>query len=196
MSMAIKAGEVSGYNSVGTCEFIMDEKGEFYFIEMNTRIQVEHPVTEEVTGVDLVKEQIRVAAGLKLDLNKKDIKVGGHALEFRICAKSTGIIQALHIPQGFGVRVETHLYSGYEVTHYYDPMIAKIIVRGRNRLEVIRRMRRVLEEMVIDGIETNVLFLHQLTYHPDFIKGKINTSFFEKEYKKIVSWIGAAGIDA
>ena len=187
--MAILAGKVSGYNSVGTCEFILDKDGSFYFIEMNTRIQVEHPVTEAVTDVDLIRQQIRVAAGLKLDLTNDDIEIHGHAIEFRICARTPGVIKNLHIPSGYGVRVETHLYTGYEITPFYDPMIAKIIVRGRSRLEVIRRLRRVLEEMVIDGIETNVVFLHQLTFHPDFLKGNYNTGFYEKESKKILSWV-------
>lgn len=188
--MAILAGKVSGYNSVGTCEFILDKDESFYFIEMNTRIQVEHPVTEAVSDVDLIRQQIRVAAGLKLDIKNEDVELRGHAIEFRICAKTPGVIKNLHIPSGFGVRIETHLYNGYEITPFYDPMIAKVIVRGRSRLEVIRRLRRVLEEMVIDGVETNVAFLHQLTYHPDFLKGSYDTGFYEKEHSKIESWIG------
>ena len=187
--MAVLAGRVSGYNSVGTCEFILDKDGSFYFIEMNTRIQVEHPVTEAVTDVDLIRQQIRMAAGIKLDLKSEDVETHGHAIEFRICAKTPGVIKNLHIPSGYGVRVETHLYTGYEITPFYDPMIAKIIVRGRSRLEVIRRLRRVLEEIVIDGIETNIVFLHQLTFHPDFLKGNYDTGFYEKESKKILAWV-------
>ena len=187
--MAILAGKVSGYNSVGTCEFVLDKDDNFYFIEMNTRIQVEHPVTEEVSNVDLIRQQIRVAAGLKLDITNEDVSICGHAIEFRIIAKTPGVIKNLHLPGGFGVRVETHLYNGYEITPFYDPMIAKVIVKGKNRLEVIRRLRRVLEEIVIDGIETNIVFLHQLTFHPDFLKGNYDTGFYEKESKKILSWI-------
>ena len=187
--MAIKAAKACGYYSAGTVEFVLDEDDKYYFIEMNTRIQVEHPVTEAVTDIDLIRQQIRIAAGQKLDITQKEINLRGHAVECRICALRPGKVSYLHFPQGFGVRVDSHLFTGYEVTPYYDPMIAKIIVRGRTRIEVIKRLRRALEETVIEGIETNLGFMYVLTYHPEFIKGNYNTGFYEKEHVKIETWL-------
>ena len=186
---AVKAAKAAGYYSAGTVEFVVDDEKNYYFIEMNTRIQVEHPVTEEMTGIDLIKEQIRIAAGMKLKLVQDDIEIHKHVIECRINAASPGKINFLHFPAGNGVRVESHLFSGYEVGPYYDSMIAKIIVSGKTRLEVIRRLRRCLEELVIGGIETNAEFMHLLTYQTDFIKGQYNTGFWEKNHREIGSWL-------
>ncbi|MGN0161682.1 MAG: acetyl-CoA carboxylase biotin carboxylase subunit [Lachnospiraceae bacterium] len=186
---AVKAAKAAGYNSAGTVEFVLDDRENFYFIEMNTRIQVEHPVTEMITGIDLIREQIRVAAGMKLSLTQEDVVLHGHAIECRINAETTGKISYLHFPAGFDVRVDSHLYSGYEVSPYYDSMVGKIIVHGNTRLEAIRRMRRALEELIVDGIKTNADFMHLLTYHPEFIKGNYNTSFWEKNSETIQGWL-------
>ena len=183
--MAVRAAKAAGYNSVGTVEFIADDKGNFYFIEMNTRVQVEHPVTEVVTGVDIIKEQINIAAGRKLSIKQSDINLKGSAIECRINALSTGKITCLHFPAGYGVRVESHLFEGYEVSPYYDSMLAKIIVHGNTRLEAIRRMRRALEELIIDGIKTNSELMYMITYQADFISGQYNTGFYEKNKDKI-----------
>ena len=160
---AIKAAKQVNYRNAGTIEFVLAPDGKYYFIEMNTRIQVEHPVTEMVTGVDLIREQIRIAANLKLNYKQSDICLNGHAIECRINAEnpkenfrpSPGIVNSLHLPGGFGVRIDTTLYQGYQVSSHYDSMIAKVIVHGKNRIEAIRKMRRVLSELVIDGIDTN-----------------------------------------
>ena len=178
--VAVKAAKAAGYYSVGTVEFIVDDKKNFYFIEMNTRVQVEHPVTEMVTGIDIIKEQINIAAGKKLSVKQSEISLNGSAIECRINALSTGKITCLHFPAGFGVRVESHLFEGYEVSPYYDSMLAKIIVHGSTRLEAIRRLRRALEELIIDGVKTNSELMYMITYQPDFITGQYNTGFYEK----------------
>lgn len=177
---AIKAARASGYYSVGTVEFVVDNKENFYFIEMNTRVQVEHPVTEFVTGIDIIKEQIGIAEGKSLSFTQKDIVVNGSAIECRINALSTGKISCLHFPAGFGVRVDSHLFEGYEVSPYYDSMLAKIIVYGSTRLEAIRRMRRALEELVIDGVKTTAELMYMVMYQPEFISGQYDTGFYEK----------------
>lgn len=186
---AVRAAKAAGYKNAGTVEFVMDEAGHYYFIEMNTRIQVEHPVTEMLTGMDLVREQIRIAAGLSLQLSQEDVPMTGHVIECRINALSPGKVEFLHFPGGNGVRVDSHIYTGYEVGPFYDSMIAKIIVKGSNRLTAIRKLRRALEELVIEGINTNAEFMHLLTYHPEFIKGNYNTGFWGKNHKTIESWI-------
>lgn len=188
-AVAVRAAKAAGYNSAGTVEFVLDDEENFYFIEMNTRIQVEHPVTEYITGIDLIREQIRVAAGMKLGIAQEDVRISGHAIECRINAQTPGKVNYLHFPAGFGTRVDSHLYSGYEITPYYDSMIAKVIVYGNTRLEAIRRMRRALEELIIDGVKTNADFMHLLTYHPEFIKGNYNTSFWEKNSETIEGWL-------
>lgn len=175
---AVKAAKAAGYFSAGTVEFVLDKDGKFYFIEMNTRIQVEHPVTECATGVDLIKEQILIALDRKLSYSQQDISIGVHVIECRINALSTGKIKTLHLPAGFGVRVESALFEGCEISPYYDPMIAKLIVFGENRREAMRRLRRVLEEIIIDGIETNVHLTYLLTYQSDFIRGGYDTSYW------------------
>jgi acetyl-CoA carboxylase biotin carboxylase subunit len=185
---AVKAAKAAGYYSAGTIEFVLDDKENYYFIEMNTRIQVEHPVTEMITGVDLIKEQIRIASNMKLPFTQEDIHIKGHAIECRINAEQTGKINFLHFPAGYGVRVDSHLYTGYNVTPYYDSMLAKIIVTGNTRLEAIRRMRRALEELIIDGVKTNAEFMHLLMYHPVFIKGNYNTAFWEENSELIEQW--------
>lgn len=186
---AVKAAKAAGYYSAGTVEFVVDDDKNFYFIEMNTRIQVEHPVTEERIGIDLIKEQIRIAAGMKLRYRQEELQGKKHAIECRINAKTPGVVSFLHFPSGYGVRCDSHLYSGYEVSPFYDSMIAKIIVSGNSRLEAIRKMRRALEELIIEGIETNAEFMHLLTYHPDFILGHYNTGFWEKNHEEIESWM-------
>ena len=186
---AVRAAKAAGYKNAGTVEFVMDEAGHYYFIEMNTRIQVEHPVTEMLTGMDLVREQIRIAAGLSLQLSQEDVPMTGHVIECRINALSPGKVEFLHFPGGNGVRVDSHIYTGYEIGPFYDSMIAKIIVKGSSRLTAIRKLRRALEELVIEGINTNAEFMHLLTYHPEFIKGNYNTGFWEKNHKTIESWI-------
>ncbi|MBQ8278952.1 MAG: acetyl-CoA carboxylase biotin carboxylase subunit [Roseburia sp.] len=192
--VAVRAAKAAGYYSAGTIEFVLDDNNNFYFIEMNTRIQVEHPVTEQITGIDLIKEQIRIAAGMKLSHMQEDITIKGHAIECRINAESTGKIDFLHFPAGQGVRVDSHLFTGCEVTPYYDSMLAKIIVTGDTRLEAIRRMRRALEELIIEGVKTNAEFMHLLTYHKDFIKGNYNTSFWDENSETIKIWQQKGGV--
>lgn len=192
---SIKAAKKVGYVNAGTIEFVLAPDGKYYFIEMNTRIQVEHPVTEMVTGVDLVREQIRIAAHLKLNYKQSDIELKGHALECRINAEnpqegfrpSPGIVSSLHIPGGFGVRIDTTLYQGYQVSSHYDSMIAKVIVHGRNRIEAIRKMRRVLSELVIDGIDTNQELQYLILHESDYVKGNFDTSFIEKHLDELVN---------
>ena len=191
-AMAVRAAKAVGYRNAGTVEFLLDSHRQFYFMEINTRIQVEHGVTELVTGIDLVKEQIRIAAGEKLGLRQSDIHLTGHAMEVRINAENPdknfapcpGTIQELHIPGGNGVRIDTAVYPGYIIPPYYDSMIAKIIVHGNSRNEAISKMKRALEELVIDGVETNRDFLFDIIRKPNFIRGDFDTSFIEKEMNK------------
>ncbi len=182
---AVRAAKAAGYVNAGTVEFVVDKEGNFYFIEMNTRIQVEHPVTEALTGIDLVKEQVRIAAGLKLSQSQEEISFSGHAMECRIVARTPGEISFLHFPAGFGVRVESHLFNGCHIGTFYDPLLAKIIVTDKTRVEMIRRLRRALEELIIEGVETNADFMHLLTFHPAFITGKYDTSFWEKHHEEL-----------
>ncbi len=189
---AIKAAKAAGYTSLGTVEFLVDINKDFYFMEMNTRIQVEHPITEERTGIDLVKEQIRIAAGEKLKYKQKEIEFRGHVIECRINAEnptknfmpSPGKIGEINLPGGNGVRVDTAIYSGYVIPPNYDSMIAKIITHGTSRNEAISKMKRALEELVVDGIETNRDFLFEIIRNPDFIRGSFDTSFIEKQILK------------
>ncbi len=182
---AVTAAAAAGYFSAGTVEFIVDQAGKFYFIEMNTRIQVEHPVTEAVSGTDLIKEQILIADGKKLSFSQKDIVIKGHALECRVNAISAGKITALHFPGGFGVRIESHIYEGFEISPYYDSMIAKIIVHGESRMEAVKRLRRVLEEMIIEGVKTNVHLMYLISHHEGFIKGGYDTSYWNSVEKDL-----------
>ena len=189
---AIKAAKAAGYTSLGTVEFLVDINKDFYFMEMNTIIQVEHPITEERTGIDLVKEQIRIAAGEKLKYKQKEIEFRGHVIECRINAEnpaknfmpSPGKIGEINLPGGNGVRIDTAIYSGYVIPPNYDSMIAKIITHGTSRNEAISKMKRALEELVVDGIETNRDFLFEIIKNPDFIRGSFDTSFIEKQILK------------
>lgn len=185
---AIKAAEAAGYVNAGTVEFLLDKNGRFYFMEMNTRIQVEHPVTEWVTGIDLVKEQIRIASGEKLRFAQKDVSLNGHAIECRINAEnpekgflpSSGTITDMYLPGGNGIRIDSAIYSGYTVPPYYDSMAAKLIVWGKDRETAIRKMQSALGEIIIEGIDTNVAYQYKIVNHPDYIAGNIDTSFLEK----------------
>jgi acetyl-CoA carboxylase, biotin carboxylase subunit len=184
---AVLAAKSVGYVSTGTVEFLLDRDNNYYFMEMNTRIQVEHPVTEFITGIDLIKEQIKIASGDKLSIKQEDIKINGHAIECRINAEnvkenfrpSPGTIISYNIPGGFGVRVDSSVYEGYTIPPFYDSMIAKLIVWGRDREEAINRMKRGLGEFVIDGVDNNIEFHNLILNNDDFVKGNINTSFIE-----------------
>ncbi len=192
---AVKAAKAAGYRNAGTVEFVMDSGGNFYFIEMNTRIQVEHPVTEMVTGIDLIREQIRIAGGFPLDYRQEDIQINGHAIECRINAEDPennfapcpGVIEYLHLPGSYGVRVDTALYTGCEISPYYDSMIAKVIVHGRNRNEAIYRMRRALEEFLVKGIKTNLGLQYMILYNPDFMRGHYDTGFLESNLSRLLA---------
>ncbi len=193
---AVNAAKASGYTNAGTVEFVLDEKENFYFIEMNTRIQVEHGVTEMVTGIDLVKEQIRIAFHQPLTFTQDDVHLNGHAMECRINAEdpakgfmpNSGKISFLNLPGGPGVRVDTLLYNGYETSPFYDSMMAKIIVHAPTRLEMIRKMRRALMELSTEGITTTSDFDYLILFHPDFIKGKFNVGFIEEHMEEILTW--------
>lgn len=186
---AVKAAKVAGYSNCGTVEFLVDSDKNFYFMEMNTRIQVEHPITEMRTGLDLVKEQIRIAAGEKLKIKQKDVNFKGHSIECRINAENPnknfmpcpGKITGLYLPGGNGIRIDTAIYDGYTIPSNYDSMIAKIIAYGNSRNEAIAKMKRALEEVVIEGIETNRDFLYEIITDLDFIRGDFDTSFIEKK---------------
>lgn len=187
---AVLAAKAAGYQSAGTIEFLYDEPSQnYYFMEMNTRIQVEHPITEMITGVDIVKEQIKIADGEKLSYKQKDIKISGHAIECRINAENPsrnfapcpGLIDYLLLPAGgLGLRVDTAVYEGYEIPPFYDSMIAKVIVHGNDRKEAISKMKRALYEFIIDGIDTNIEFQNNILNNPEYQKGDFNTSFLEE----------------
>lgn len=185
---ALKAVSAVNYVNAGTIEFLVDAKGNFYFIEMNTRIQVEHAVTEEATGVDLIKEQIQVASGNRLSISQKDVVLAKHAIECRICAEnpsrnfapSPGTIGLYYAPGGHGVRVDSHVYGGYTVSPYYDSMICKLIAHGRTRKIALDRMYRALSEYIIRGIDTNIEFLKAVILDPGFRQGEATTSYVEE----------------
>ena len=185
--IAVQATRSIGYDSVGTLEFLMDEDDSCYFMEMNTRIQVEHTVTEMVTGVDLVQQQLRVAAGEALTYRQEDLAIRGHAIECRINAEdprtyapSPGRITALHIPGGFGVRVDTALYAGYVVPPYYDSLIAKVVAHAPDRPQAIRRLAGVLGEFVVEGIQTNLELFQRIVESPDFEAARLDTGFLDR----------------
>ncbi|MCJ7482554.1 MAG: acetyl-CoA carboxylase biotin carboxylase subunit [Thermodesulfovibrionales bacterium] len=185
--LGVKAARAIKYRNAGTVEFIVDPKGDMYFIEMNTRIQVEHPVTEAVTGIDIIKEQIKLAAGLPLEYRQNQIKPSGHSIECRINAEdperfipSPGTITFLSLPGGPGVRVDTAIYSGYVIPSHYDSLIAKLIVYGKDRSEAIMKMRSALEEFIIEGVNTTIPFHKRVMNNPDFISGNFHTNFIEK----------------
>ena len=184
---ATRAARAVGYSSAGTMEFLVDKENNFYFMEMNTRIQVEHPVTEMVTGVDIIREQIRSAAGMKLRYKQSDIQIRGHAIECRINAEDSvkftpcpGKITAYHTPGGLGVRVDSFVYEQYSVLPHYDSLIAKLIVHAETREDAIRRMARALDEYIIEGIKTTIPFHKRIMANKDFIEGNIDTSFLER----------------
>ncbi|MCI9080766.1 MAG: acetyl-CoA carboxylase biotin carboxylase subunit [Lachnospiraceae bacterium] len=189
---AVRAAKAVHYENAGTIEFLLDKDKNFYFMEMNTRIQVEHPVTEMVTGIDLVKQQIRIAAGEKLKIHQEDIQLKGHAIECRINAENPeknfmpcpGTIEDLHFPGGNGVRIESALYNGYTIPAYYDSMVAKVIVHGEDRMDAIRKMRSALGEVVVDGIITNLDFQYEILNHPVFLSGDVNTHFIPDYFEK------------
>jgi len=190
--LAVKAAKFINYVSAGTLEFLLDNNNNFYFMEMNTRIQVEHPVTEMVTGVDLIKEQIRIAAGEKLSYKQEDIQINGCAIECRINAEDyendflpcAGTIEYLNLPAGPKVRVDTHIYQGYKIPTYYDSLLAKLIVHGRNRQETLRIMERALSEFIIEPVKTTISFHRLLLKHPLFIKGNLSTHFVDDILKE------------
>ena len=188
---AVQAAKAVGYENAGTIEFLLDQSGEFFFMEMNTRIQVEHPVSELVSGVDLIREQINVAAGLPLSVKQEDICFRGHALECRINAEDPlhnfmpcpGTVEKLDLPGGNGVRMDTAIYPGYTIPPYYDSMIVKIIAYDRDRMSAIRKMISVLGEFRIKGVTTNLDFLYDVLNHPDFQSGMFSTDFIERHYE-------------
>ena len=186
---AVRAAKAVGYENAGTVEFLLDPDGEhFYFMEMNTRIQVEHRITELITGVDLVREQLRIASGLPLSCRQEDIRLSGHAIECRINAEDPaqdfrpcpGKIDFVHFPGGAGVRVDSCLYSGYTLPPYYDSLAAKLMVHAPTRLEAIRKLRRCLEEFALEGVPTNAELAHEILYHPTFIRGGCTTAFLDE----------------
>jgi acetyl-CoA carboxylase biotin carboxylase subunit len=186
--LAIRAVVAAGYESAGTLEFLLDKEGNFYFIEINCRIQVEHPVTEMLTGIDLIVEQIRAAAGERLSITQEDVRLRGHAIEFRITAEDpgdnfspqTGVIEELLLPGGPGVRIDTHIYPGYEVPPYYDSLLAKLIVWGETREIALARSRRALGEFHVDGIKTNIPFHRGIIDNAAFVEAEVSTNLLDR----------------
>lgn len=191
---AIRCAKACRYEGAGTVEFVVDKDENFYFIEMNTRIQVEHPITEMITGVNLVKEQLRIASGLPLKWKQKDVKKDGHAIEVRVNAQnplndfapSCGKISFYFPPGGMNTRFESSLYQGAEVLPFYDSMLGKLIVKGKNRLDAIKKMRRAIEETIIDGIATNLAFQYAILHEHDFLRGDVDTSYFERHERDLI----------
>ena len=194
---AVRAARAVGYESAGTVEFLLDGDGEhFYFMEMNTRIQVEHGVTELITGVDLLREQLRIASGLPLSITQEDVHLQGHAIECRINAEDPandfrpcpGKVEFLHFPGGAGVRVDSALYSGCTLSPYYDSLAAKLLVHAPTRLEAIRKMRRCLEEFTLEGFPTNAELSYQILYHPTFVRGTCTTAFLDENLPSLLDF--------
>ena len=187
-SMAVNAAKAAGYENAGTIEFLLEKTGRYYFMEMNTRIQVEHPITESITGIDIVKEQIKIAQGQKLLFEQKDIAIKGHSIECRINAENPdkdfrpcpGKITDMHFPGGKGVRVDSAIFSGYEVTPFYDSMLAKLIVYADTRKEAIDKMRSALGEVIIEGIDTNIDYEYEILNNSDYISGNVDVDFIQK----------------
>lgn len=185
---AVRAARAAGYTNAGTIEFLLESSGKYYFMEMNTRIQVEHPVTEWVTGIDMIKEQIRIASGKRLSYKQEDVHLTGHAIECRINAEnpeknfrpSPGTITDMYLPGGKGIRIDSAIYSGYTIPPYYDSMVAKLIVWAKNRGEAIRKMQSALGEVIIEGIGTNVDYQYEILNHPDYLSGNIDVEFIER----------------
>ena len=194
---AVRAAKAVGYEGAGTVEFLLDPDGEhFYFMEMNTRIQVEHGVTELITGVDLVRQQLRIASGLSLDMEQSDIRLTGHAIECRINAENHGAnfapcpgrVEFVHFPGGAGVRVDSCLYNGCELSPWYDSLAAKLMVHAPTRLEAIRKMRRALEEFTLEGFPTNAELSYQIMYHPVFVRGGCTTAFLDEHLPELLDF--------
>lgn len=194
---AVNAARAVGYEGAGTVEFLLDHDGtHFYFMEMNTRIQVEHGITELITGVDLVREQLRIASGLSLSITQEQVRLTGHAIECRINAEdplhhfrpAPGTVEFLHFPGGCGVRIDSCLYNGCSLPPYYDSLAAKIMVHGQNRLEAIRKMRRCLEEFTLEGFPTNSELSYQILYHPVFLRGSCTTGFLDDHLPKLLDF--------
>ena len=189
---AVTAAKAAGYVNAGTIEFLLEPDGKFWFMEMNTRIQVEHPVTEWVTGIDLIREQIRIAAGKHLTYTQEDVHVHGHAIEVRINAEDTehdfrpspGTVTNVHFPGGKGVRIDSALFAGYQIPPYYDSMIAKLIVYDKNRELALRKLRNALGELVLEGVKTNIDYQYEIINDEDFIEGNVDTGFIERFQKK------------
>ena len=184
---AVKAARAAGYENAGTIEFLLEETGEFYFMEMNTRIQVEHPVTEWVTGIDLIKEQIKIADGEKLSVSQKEVKLSGHAIECRINARTPGMIKDMYLPGGAGIRIDSAIYNGYNVTPYYDSMLAKLIVFAENRKDAIMKMKSALGEVIIEGIETNIDYQYAILNDEDYQSGNYNIEFIAEKEEAILN---------
>ena len=193
---AVTAAEAASFLGAGTVEFVVEPDGSFYFMEVNTRIQVEHTVTEVLTGIDLIAEQIRIANGAKLSLSQDEVQVRGHAIECRINAESPalgfrpspGQIESFDLPGGFFVRVDSSMYAGCKIPPYYDSLIAKIIVHGSSRREAMRRMRRCLEELIVEGVDTNVGLLYVLLFENDMIKGTYDTNYVETNMEQLLDY--------
>ncbi len=199
---AVRAAKAVGYEGAGTVEFLLDSDGEhFYFMEMNTRIQVEHGVTELVTGVDLVRQQLRVASGLSLDIAQEDVRLTGHAIECRVNAEDPaagfrpcpGKVEFLHFPGGAGVRVDSALYNGCTLSPYYDSLAAKLMVHAPTRLEAIRKMRRCLEEFALEGFPTNAELSYEILFHPTFVRGGCTTAFLDESLPELLDFSRRAG---
>lgn len=194
---AVRAAKAMGYESAGTVEFLLDKDGQhFYFMEMNTRVQVEHGVTEMVTGIDIVREQLRIASGLPLSVSQKNVRFSGHAIECRINAEdphrdfcpSPGKVEFVHFPGGHGVRVDSALYNGCSLSPWYDSLIAKVLAAAPTRLEAIKRMRRCLEEFMLEGVATNAELSYQILYYPAFIRGAYTTAFLEENLPELLDF--------
>ena len=190
---AVRAAKAAGYQNAGTIEFLLEKNGNFYFMEMNTRIQVEHPVTEWVTGIDLIKEQIRIASGRRLSFTQEDIQLNGRAIEWRINAENPakgfrpapGTITDMYLPGGKGIRIDSAIYSGYTIPPYYDSMVAKLIVWAKNRSEAVRKMQSALGEVIIEGIDTNVDYQYEILNRPDYLSGDIDIEFIAENEKAL-----------
>lgn len=199
---AVRAAKASGYQNAGTIEFLLEKNGNFYFMEMNTRIQVEHPVTEWVTGIDLIKEQIRIASGKKLSFGQSDIHLNGHSIECRINAEnpakgfrpSPGTVTDMYLPGGKGIRIDSAIYSGYAIPPYYDSMVAKLSVWAKNRGEAVRKMQSALGEVIIEGIETNVDYQYEILNHPKYLSGDVDIEFIAENEKTLAQAVSKASI--
>jgi acetyl-CoA carboxylase biotin carboxylase subunit len=186
---AVRAARAAGYKNAGTVEFLLDKENRYYFIEMNTRIQVEHPVTEAVTGVDLIKVQLHIAAGEPLDITQDEVELSGHAIECRINAKMAGRLTNLLVPGGMGIRVDSAMYNGCQVPPYYDAMLLKLIAHGEDRAEALKKIQCALGELVIEGVETNLDEQYEIFTHPVYEAGAVDTGFMERYFMKCARFL-------